>query len=298
MDRLQELAVMQAAAQAGSFVLAAQRLGMSQASVTRAVASLERRLGVPVFDRSTAQVRLTDAGVEFLEHARRISETLDQAGAAALAGLPQARGAITVSAPMGLAAAGLGPVLIAFAAAYPRVDVRCRFHECPKETPDAAADVVLRLSKDRGSPVERVVGRAWRTTAATAAYLDRHGVPKSLKDLSRHRLIDVRTQSSESVWRAMESPRLELVSQVWADSDEAALDACTAGMGLARVWSYDVIRSDLREVLPRYRETPVNIVLHARHSEPWHPAQLFAGLAHEILARQAFPTAAAHKPRK
>lgn len=289
MDRLQELAVMQAAAQEGSFVLAAQRSGISQASVTRAIASLERRLGVPLFDRSTAQVRLTDAGAAFLEHARRITETLDQAGAAALAGLPQTRGTIRISAPMGLAAISLGPVLAAFAAAYPLVAVRCVFHESPREVPDATADVILRLSTDKASSSAGVaIGKAWRTTAAAASYLRRHGVPKSPKDLAAHRLIDVRSQDSDSAWRVLQSPRVEPVSQVWTDSDEAAVYACTAGMGLARVWSYDLMRSGLREVMPRHREATVNILLRARHSEPWHPAQLFVGLAQEILAEQPF----------
>lgn len=280
---------MQVAAQEGSFVLAAQRLGISQASVTRAIASLERRLGVPLFDRSTSQVRLTDAGTAFLEHARRITETIDQAGAAALAGLPQARGAIRIAAPMGLAAITLGPVLTAFANAYPLVAVRCSFHESPKEAPDSSADVVLALSGDRNSPTPGVViGKAWRITAAAKSYIDRNGLPATPKDLASHRLIDVRTQGGASSWRALESRRIELVSQIWADSDEAALYACTAGMGLARVWSYDLVRAELREVLPRYREGPVSIVLHARHNEPWHPAQLFAGLAQEILKGQSF----------
>lgn len=289
---------MQAAALEGSFVLAAQRLGISQASVTRAIASLERRLGIPLFDRSSAQVRMTDAGVAFLAHARRVTEALDQAGAAALAGLPQARGVVKVAAPMGLAAIALAPVLTAFAMAHPGVSVRCSFHESPRESPDPGADVVLAMTSDRTpSASGAVIGKVWRTTAAAVRYLEKHGTPKSLKDLAAHRLIDIRGKGTGSHWSAMETARFVPAPRVWTDSDEATLHACTAGLGLARVWSYELMRSDLEEILPRYRETARTMMLHTRQTESWHPARLFSELAIEILRNQSHLTSASASPR-
>jgi DNA-binding transcriptional LysR family regulator len=298
MDRLQELSVMQAAALEGSFVLAAQRLGISQASVTRAIASLERRLGIPLFDRSNAQVRMSDAGVAFLAHARRVTEALDQAGAAALAGLPQARGVVKVAAPMGLAAIALAPVLTAFATAHPGVTVRCSFHESPREAPDPGADVVLAITGDRPSSASgAVIGKVWRTTAAATRYLGKHGAPKSLKDLAAHRLIDIRGKGTGSNWSDMETARFIPAPRVWTDSDEATLHACAAGMGLARVWSYELMRSELQEILPRYREAARTVMLHTRQSASWHPAKLFSELAIEILRKQSHLTVVAASRR-
>jgi len=284
---------MQAAAHEGSFVLAAQRLGISQASVTRAIASLERRLGIPLFDRSTAQVRMTDAGVAFLAHARRVTEALDHAGAAALAGLSQARGVVKVAAPMGLAAIALAPALTAFATAHPGVTVRCRFHESPREASDPSADVVLAIAGDRApSASGAVIGKVWRTTAAATGYLEKHGTPKSLKDLAAHRLIDTRGKGAGSHWSAMETARFVPAPRVWTDSDEATLHACAAGMGVARVWSYELVRGDLQEILPRYRETAMTMMLHTHQSEPWHPARLFSELAIGMLRNQSHLTGA------
>lgn len=289
---------MQAAAHEGSFVLAAQRLGISQASVTRAIASLERRLGIPLFDRSNAQVRMTDAGVAFLAHARRVTEALDQADAAALAGLPQARGVVKVAAPMGLAAIALAPVLTAFAAAHPGVTVRCSFHESPREAPDPGADVVLAIAGDKpASAPGTVIGKVWRTTAAAKRYLEKHGTPKSLKDLAAHRLIDIRGKSAGSHWSAMETARFVAAPRVWTDSDQATLHACAVGMGLARVWSYELMRSDLQEILPRYRETARTLMLHTRQSESWHPARIFTELAIDILRNQSHLTGAGSSRR-
>lgn len=289
---------MQAAAHEGSFVLAAQRLGISQASVTRAIASLERRLGVPLFDRSNAQVRMTDAGVAFLAHARRVTEALDHAGAAALAGLPQARGVVKVAAPMGLAAVALAPVLTAFATAHPGVSVRCSFHESPREAPDPAADVVLAISGERlSSAAGAVIGKVWRSTAAAASYLQKYGTPTSLKELADHRLIDIRGKGTGSHWSAMETARFVPAPRVWTDSDEATLHACAAGMGLARVWSYQLMRSDLQEILPRYRQAAGTMTLHTRQSESWHPARLFSELAIEILRNQSHLTTASASRR-
>ena len=79
MDRFQTMAVFVAVADEESFAGAARRLQMSPPAVTRAIASLENRLGVKLLARTTRHVRATDAGLRYLEHARRIIADADEA---------------------------------------------------------------------------------------------------------------------------------------------------------------------------------------------------------------------------
>src|SRR5688572_14641070 len=72
MDRFQEMQVFLAVAQESGFSAAARRLGLSAASVTRAVAGLEQRIGTPLLVRTTRNVYLSEAGQRFLEDCRRI----------------------------------------------------------------------------------------------------------------------------------------------------------------------------------------------------------------------------------
>src|SRR3954465_7633754 len=71
MDRLETVEIFVAVAEAGSFIGAARQLGRSPAAMTRAVAALEDRLGIRLFNRTTRAVALTDAGARYLERARR-----------------------------------------------------------------------------------------------------------------------------------------------------------------------------------------------------------------------------------
>ena len=86
MDRLHELQVFVAVAESAGFAKAGKRLRLSPPAVTRAVASLEARLGTRVFQRTTRRVSLTDAGARFLESSRRILEEIEQAELAAAEG--------------------------------------------------------------------------------------------------------------------------------------------------------------------------------------------------------------------
>ena len=72
MDRLHLMTIFVAVAESQSFSAAARRLGLSASAVTRAVATLEKRLGVRLLTRTTRCVRATEAGQRYLEDARRI----------------------------------------------------------------------------------------------------------------------------------------------------------------------------------------------------------------------------------
>ena len=103
MDRLREMQVFVAVAEAEGFAAGARRLGMSPPAVTRAVAALEERLGVRLLQRSTRRVRLTEAGTRYLDDARRLLAEVDAAdeAAAGINATPRGDLAVTASALFG-----------------------------------------------------------------------------------------------------------------------------------------------------------------------------------------------------
>jgi DNA-binding transcriptional LysR family regulator len=98
-DRIQEMTLFAAVAEGPSFAAVSRNLNVSTATVTRAVAQLEARLGTLLIVRTTRQLRLTEAGARFADDCRRLLADLHEAenAAAGIHGTP--RGILTVTAP-------------------------------------------------------------------------------------------------------------------------------------------------------------------------------------------------------
>ena len=121
MDRFQALEVFCAIADSGSFTKAGKRLRLSPPAVTRALAGLEDRLGTRLLNRTTRSLSLTEAGIHFLDSAKRILGDLDQAEKAAAGEAAAPTGHLTLTAPVTFGRMHATPLLLEFLRAYPRV---------------------------------------------------------------------------------------------------------------------------------------------------------------------------------
>lgn len=99
MDRLDELAIFVAVAEQSSFIKAARKLGRSAASVTRAIAALEDRLALRLFNRTTRAVALTDSGARYLDLCRRALAEVEELELSAASERLEPRGVLTLTAP-------------------------------------------------------------------------------------------------------------------------------------------------------------------------------------------------------
>ncbi len=110
-------------AEQGSYTAAARRLGVSKAGMSQRIAELEREAGVPLVQRTTRSVRLTEAGQRLVEETRTAFDAIAQsfAGVRDLAGVP--RGRLRVTAPVALARQQLVPRLADFLRAHPEVRI-------------------------------------------------------------------------------------------------------------------------------------------------------------------------------
>jgi DNA-binding transcriptional LysR family regulator len=117
-----DLAFFAAVARTGGINRAAQALNTVQSNVTQRIRLLERELGVPLFHRHSRGVTLTPAGAQLLPYAERIGQLIGEARRAATAG-PAPAGRLTLGSLETTAARRLPPVLSAYTAAFPKVDI-------------------------------------------------------------------------------------------------------------------------------------------------------------------------------
>src|SRR5580693_1632072 len=112
------------AVEEGSLAGAGRRLKRSPAAVTRAVASLERRIGVELLHRTTRALKLSEAGYRYVAACRRVLADLEEADTLAAGDGAEARGLLTVSAPPIYGEEVLRPILDDFLDRYPLVSAR------------------------------------------------------------------------------------------------------------------------------------------------------------------------------
>lgn len=244
MDRLLWISAAVAVADMQGFAGAARKLGLSAPAVTRAVAALEQHLGVPLFVRTTRQVRLTEAGARYLEDARRILADLAEADEAA-AGINAApRGTLGVTAPVLFGRLYVMPRIVEFLARYPEVTVQALFLDRVVNLVDEGLDVGVRIGELPDSSLHAVrVGQVRRVLCAAPGYLEQHGRPTRVADLNQHMLIAATSIGSGIDWKfgtAETRQSVRVHPRLYVNTNDAALAAACAGFGITRLLSYQV----------------------------------------------------------
>jgi DNA-binding transcriptional LysR family regulator len=242
MDRLDELAIFVAIIEAGSLIGASRRLRRSPPAITRALSSLENRLGVRLVDRTTRRLAPTEAGNMFAERARALLAGYEEV----LLGASQApiRGVLRITAPVQFGRRHVAPIVSAFLNEYPDVGVELSLNDRNVDLIEEGLDVAVRIGPLADSSlVARQVGSVRRVVVASPAYLVRRGAPRTPSDLATHDTIFGMARSPTREWRFGPSPRgphVRLSPRLLVDDVETQLQAAQAGRGIARVLSYQV----------------------------------------------------------
>ncbi|MEW5548193.1 MULTISPECIES: LysR family transcriptional regulator [Pseudomonas] len=273
MDQIHLMKVFVAVGELESFAAAARRLAISPAAVTRAVSALEEQLGVKLLLRTTRSVRLTEAGGRYLEDTRHILASIIEANEAA-AGINAApKGDLAVTAPILFGKKFVMPCIVRYLQQYPEVDVSAFFLDRVVNLVEEGMDVAVRIGQlpDSGLKALRV-GKMRRLLCASPEYLERHGTPRHPSELQKHEVIAAGTLSPRTDWRfgAIDDPTLiRMKPRLTVTSNDAAIAAASAGLGIARLLSYqvadEVAAGRLQVILAEYEEAPWPI--HILHRE-------------------------------
>ncbi|GMG81563.1 LysR family transcriptional regulator [Paralimibaculum aggregatum] len=274
MDRLGAMEVLLAAVEAGSLSAAGRRLGIPLATVSRRVADLEAHLGSRLLIRSTRRLTLTEAGTAYVEAARRILEAVGEAERMAAGEYSTPRGELLVAAPVVFGRLHVLPVIGAFLAQFPEIDVRLMLSDRNSHLTDEHIDVAVRIGRLPDSAVRATrVGEVCRIACASPAYLAARGRPQVPADLARLTCVTFDVLGAPGEWRfpglgGGREAAVAIRSRLSVNTAEAAVDAALAGVGVTRVLSYQAAAhleaGRLERVLVAYEPEPMPVsVLHA-----------------------------------
>jgi DNA-binding transcriptional LysR family regulator len=190
MDRLASMETFVRVVDTGSFSGAARQLRVGQPAVSKSIAQLEEYLGVKLLTRSTRGLTPTEAGLSYLERARRALEEAAEAELAARGAGAGLKGRLRICAAVTFARIHLIPLLPRFLAQNPELDLEVVLDDRQIDLVQEGIDVALRMGKMTDSALTaRRIARCKRLVLGTPAYFDRAGTPSTPSELSKHQAV-------------------------------------------------------------------------------------------------------------
>jgi DNA-binding transcriptional LysR family regulator len=286
MFNLTHIAVFQKVAEARNITAAAKSLGLTPSAVSRQIARLEDSLGIQLFHRSTRHIRLTEAGQSFYTKASHGLSEVQEAVNEASRTSSELHGTLHVSAPPCFGRMHVIPAIASFLSAHPKLSVNVALRYADTRIVESGADVIIRSALLSESSLDfQVLAPMQHVLCAAPSYLEKHGSPRTPKDLQNHNCLVLTHPTVKSEWR-FAAPRRHIRVHVrgnfLADSTEALYVAVLSGLGIARVPNYvvgpELASGRLRPVLSNILgsgnpyEGP-NITMKAYHERTRHRAR-------------------------
>jgi len=248
----------------GNFARAGEAMGLTPSGVSRAVARLEARLGVRLFDRTPQAVRLTEEGRHFHAQVVPLLAGLEDAAADASATAGTVRGNLRVNCDPWFARLVLAPRLPDFTARHPDLSLEIIVRDTPGDLVGEGIDIAVRFG-EVGPPglIARKLMETRIVAVAAPAYLKRHGTPRKPADLLRHECLLFRDPVSGKPFdwefrRKGEVIDVAATGRVVFNDLQTKLAACVAGQGIAQSVAFGLEQllaaKQLVQVLPDWAE--------------------------------------------
>jgi DNA-binding transcriptional LysR family regulator len=225
--------------EAGSFSRAAERVKLPKSTVSRRIAHLERQLGERLLQRTTRKLVLTEFGASLLEHARKVAEETEAAGALAQHRQQAPSGLLRVSMPGDFANYAMDRMLARFLAQYPAISLELDLSPRRVDLVAENFDLAIRMGvlPDDSTLAARPVAISRMGLYAAPSYTAVHGLPEHPDDLFRHDLLSLpRVQNGMVRWtlyRGKTEWQRELPVRMLANSPELLVRMACAGAGIA-----------------------------------------------------------------
>jgi DNA-binding transcriptional LysR family regulator len=273
--RISEIEVFIKVAETGSFSAAAAMLHLSPSAVSKIVARIEDRLGLPLAIRSTRKLRLTAEGEDYYARGKQILKEVEalERGVRESAGMVGGTLRVSCNVPFGIHK--ISPLLPDFLAAYPGISLEFSLSDRPADLIRDGIDVAIRTGVMADSTIRaRVLVASPRYIVASPGYLEARGIPAMPRDLLDHNCLTLGFNRNYAKWpfRIVQdgvASQLELAvrGNLSLDNGEALRRSALDGIGLARLSEFHVgadIRSGRLDVVldqfnPGDRE-PVSII--------------------------------------
>ncbi|MBX3707257.1 MAG: LysR family transcriptional regulator [Pseudomonadales bacterium] len=267
MDRFQQMRAFVAVADAGSFVRAADELGLSKTAVSRLVGDLEARLGTRLLQRTTRRLSLTPEGDVFLDRCRPLLDGVAEAEAELSAHAGQAIGQLRLNVPVSFGLLHLAPLWPAFIARHPKVVLDVTLSDRVVDLVDEGYDLAVRIARlQESSLVSRKLTSTRLILCASPEYLRRHGSPGHPADLAGHAVIAYSLMAMGDQWRfdGYDGPvTVKVTPRMRTNSGDTCCAAAVQHQGVVLQPSFLVaahLKSGaLVEILPQFRSIELGV---------------------------------------
>ncbi|GIC76304.1 LysR family transcriptional regulator [Moritella sp. F3] len=289
---LNDMMVFLAVVETGSFTLAADRLSIPKANVSRKVSRLEQQLNITLLERSTRSQHLTEAGKRYLVHCKRVHEELDLAKASVSELLHSYKGELKVGASISTGQQILRPALATFMHQYPELNVQLNLVNRRVDFIEEGFDVVIRVGRLEDSMLmAKNLGTATRSLFASPAYLAKHGKPQTVTELLTHQLLVMNPTNNDPtlnlVSTAGEAFNVNCKPRLLVDDFAILKQSLVDGLGIAVLPDYmsreEVASGQLVRVLPDWGMESVDVyALYPRHRAKIPKVRAFLDFAIKI----------------
>ncbi|HTG39956.1 LysR family transcriptional regulator [Sphingomonas sp.] len=252
-----------------SFSAAAQALGVSKATVSKAISRLEARLGTALFHRTSRRLTLTDSGRALADQAQRILAEGQAAEEQALESARAPTGLVRLAAPMTFGVRHVAPAIADFMVAHPGIEIDLHLSDARVDIVAEGVDIALRIADLPDSSLRaRRLSSVRSRVVASPAYLEQHGVPAHPAQLADHACFGY-TNIANATWTfhgpGSEVAAVRVVGPLSTNNGEAMMPALKAGVGIARlpdfIVDHEIETGELIEILSDWQAPPVALHL-------------------------------------
>lgn len=279
MDKLRAIEAFIKIVDAGSITAAAQALDVSQPSMVRTLAALERDLGVRLLNRTTRRMSLTDEGRDYYERGRQIIAAVEEAQQSLSARRATPRGRLRIASSVSFGRMFVAPVVSEFLAEHPEINAELLLLDRVVDLVEEGMDLAVRVARlPDSSMVAHPIGEVRRVVVASQALINAAGLPKNPSDLRGRRCVSFTGLVSPGHWSFGEGRKqlqVAVKNALVTNQIDAAVLACVQGAGFGRFNDYHVLEQinagKLVRILERFEGDPVpaSIVYpSARHQSP------------------------------
>lgn len=261
MDTLDGLKTVVAVVETSSFTAASERLGISKALVSKYVGEVERSLGIRLFNRTTRQLALTEAGRRYYQQSVILLEQYAALVDNVTGEQSKPRGLLRISAPVTFGEMQLSPLLPEFLALYPDLQIELVLTNNAIDMLEEGIDVRLRIGGvDDSNMIARHLTTFPLVLCASPTYIQQQGLPKTPQQVAEHRCIIDSNFRIGKQWPII-SPQghaetIDVRSTIAANSPQAVREIAIAGGGIAMTPAFiveDAINDGrLVTILPEY----------------------------------------------
>ncbi|SMC83514.1 LysR family transcriptional regulator [Primorskyibacter flagellatus] len=247
MSYVESLRVFVRVLELGSITSGGRDLRLTPAVASKRLKELEKRLGVRLFNRTTRSITPTEVGTVFYDEAKAVLRALESAEARVANFSATPRGAIRVTAPLGVGRRVVAPLVPEFSDMYPETEIRMRLSDRKVDLLADGLDIAFFVGEPSDSNMKlRKIADCKRVLCASPAYLSQFGTPQTPEDLlhGAHNCLLLRYPRSPEYYWTVETDlgpqKLEVRGKYDADDGDVLTDWALAGRGIVNKPRFDV----------------------------------------------------------